>query len=85
MIRRTASALALILGLLCGSAAAQIIYVGSATIGENIIPEAAKAFTDRPCHGRGPRKMSRGGDGRLHQQAGAYGQPRGGTHAVDFT
>ena len=45
MIRRTASALALVLSMLCGSAAAQIIYVASATIGENIIPEAAKAFT----------------------------------------
>lgn len=45
MIRRTALALALVLSMLCGSAAAQIIYVGSATIEENIIPEAAKAFT----------------------------------------
>jgi phosphate transport system substrate-binding protein len=45
MIRRTASALALVLGMLGGSAAAQIVYVGSATIGENIIPQAAKAFT----------------------------------------
>jgi phosphate transport system substrate-binding protein len=45
MIRRAASALALVFGMLCGSVAAQIVYVGSATIGENILPEAAKAFT----------------------------------------
>jgi phosphate transport system substrate-binding protein len=42
--KSTASAVALILGMLCGSAAAQIAYVGSSTIGEHVIPEAAKAF-----------------------------------------
>src|SRR5438105_4706620 len=42
--KSTASAGALILGMLCGSAAAQIAYVGSSTIGEHVIPQAAKAF-----------------------------------------
>jgi phosphate transport system substrate-binding protein len=45
MIRSTAPVLALILGMLSGSAAAQITYVGSSTIGETIMPEAAKVFT----------------------------------------
>jgi phosphate transport system substrate-binding protein len=45
MIKTIASAVALILGMLCSSAAAQITYVGSAPIGEHIIPEAVKAFT----------------------------------------
>jgi phosphate transport system substrate-binding protein len=45
MIKSTASALALILGMLSGLASAQITYVGSTTIGESLIPEAAKAFT----------------------------------------
>jgi phosphate transport system substrate-binding protein len=42
--KSTASAVALVLGILVGSAAAQITYGGSSTIGETIIPEAAKAF-----------------------------------------
>ena len=41
----TAPVLALVLGILVGPAAAQLAYVGSSTIGEDIIPEAAKAFT----------------------------------------
>jgi hypothetical protein len=45
MIKSTASALALVLGILSGSAAAQLAYVGSSTIGETIIPEAAQVFT----------------------------------------
>jgi phosphate transport system substrate-binding protein len=45
MISSTAPVLALILGMLAGSAAAQITYVGSSTIGETIMPEAARAFT----------------------------------------
>jgi phosphate transport system substrate-binding protein len=45
VIKSTASALALILGMLSGLASAQITYVGSTTIGEGLIPEAAKAFT----------------------------------------
>ena len=45
MIRRTASAFALVLGMFSGLAAAQIAYVGSTTIAEGLIPEAAKAFT----------------------------------------
>jgi phosphate transport system substrate-binding protein len=44
MIKSTASAVALVLGILSGTASAQIAYVGSSTLGENIIPEAAKAF-----------------------------------------
>jgi ABC-type phosphate transport system substrate-binding protein len=48
MIKSTASALALILGMLSGLASAQITYVGSTTIGEGLIPEAAKAFTAKP-------------------------------------
>jgi phosphate transport system substrate-binding protein len=46
-----------VLGMLSGSASAQITYVGSAPIGEYIIPEAAKAFTARtgiPFGGVGP-------------------------------
>ncbi len=45
MTMTTAFVVALILGILSGSAAAQIAYVGSTTIGEGLIPEAAKAFT----------------------------------------
>jgi phosphate transport system substrate-binding protein len=45
MIKSMAAALALVLSMFFGSAAAQIAYVGSSTIGETIIPEAAKAFT----------------------------------------
>lgn len=45
MIKSTAPVLALVLGMLSGSAAAQMAYVGSSTIGETIIPEAAEAFT----------------------------------------
>jgi phosphate transport system substrate-binding protein len=45
MISSTAPVLALILGMLSGSAAAQITYVGSSTLGETIMPEAARAFT----------------------------------------
>jgi phosphate transport system substrate-binding protein len=45
MLKSTASAVVLVLGVLAGSASAQIAYVGSTTIGEGLIPEAAKAFT----------------------------------------
>jgi phosphate transport system substrate-binding protein len=45
MTMTTAFVVALILGMLSGSAAAQLAYVGSTTIGEGHIPEAAKAFT----------------------------------------
>jgi phosphate transport system substrate-binding protein len=45
MIRRTTSALALVLGVPSGPATAQVGYVGSSTIGETIIPEAAQVFT----------------------------------------
>ncbi|HEY7490436.1 MAG TPA: phosphate ABC transporter substrate-binding protein [Candidatus Tectomicrobia bacterium] len=44
MIKSTAVAFAFVLSLLAGSAAAQIAYVGSSTLGEHIIPEAARAF-----------------------------------------
>jgi ABC-type phosphate transport system substrate-binding protein len=45
MTMTTAFVVALVLGILAGSAPAQITYVGSAPIGEHIIPEAVKAFT----------------------------------------
>jgi phosphate transport system substrate-binding protein len=45
MIKSTAPVLALVLGILSGSAAAQLTYMGSTTIAEGLIPEAAKAFT----------------------------------------
>jgi phosphate transport system substrate-binding protein len=45
MIKSTASAVVLVLCVLAGSASAQLSYVGSSTLGETIIPEAAKAFT----------------------------------------
>ena len=45
MIKTIASAVALVLGMLAGLASAQIAYVGSSTIGETILPEAAKIFT----------------------------------------
>jgi phosphate transport system substrate-binding protein len=45
--KSTAPVLALVLGMLSGSAAAQLAYVGASTIGETIIREAAKLFTTK--------------------------------------
>src|SRR5712691_5811676 len=45
MIRGVVFALTAGLAVVAGVASAEISYVGSSTIGENIIPEAAKVFT----------------------------------------
>jgi phosphate transport system substrate-binding protein len=45
MIRTLASVLAIVLAALPEPALAQVSYVGSSTIGDHIIPAAAKAFT----------------------------------------
>ena len=45
MTMTTAFVVAFVLGMLSDSATAQIDYVGSSTIGETILPEAARIFT----------------------------------------
>jgi ABC-type phosphate transport system substrate-binding protein len=45
MIKMLASVLAIVLGALPEPALAQVSYVGSSTIGDHIIPAAAKTFT----------------------------------------
>lgn len=71
MLKSMAAVIALVLGMFYSSASAQLSYMGSATIGEHIVPEAAKAFTAKTGIPFGNIEMQSSAKGLKMLQSGA--------------